>query len=113
MSGNPTNRVLQAESRMRIGNSRFRPELFFISFKNSLADVGDAEHRNGRDDSRPLGMIRKVHVNCSGGDLNRHRAEVPRLRCGYSSRLERRVRATFAPLPSGSSDGRDRPQGLL
>jgi hypothetical protein len=29
MSGYPTNRDLQAESRMRIGNSRFRPELLF------------------------------------------------------------------------------------
>jgi hypothetical protein len=84
----------------------------FISFKNWPADVSDVEHRSGRDDSRPLGMISRVRVKCSGGDLNRHRAEGPRLRCEYSSRLERRVRATFAPLPSGSTDGRDRPQGL-
>jgi hypothetical protein len=53
-------RSKRAESRMRIGNSRFTPELLFISFKSWLTDVGDAEHRNGLDDSRPLGMIRRV-----------------------------------------------------
>src|ERR1700722_16935182 len=94
--------ILHKKIEKQIGNPK----------KNPPADVGDAGHRNRRDDSRPLGMIRKVRVDCSGGDLNRHRAGVPRLRCEYPSRLEGRVRATFAPLPSGPSDGRDRPQGL-
>jgi hypothetical protein len=33
LSSNPTNEDLQAESRMLIGNSRFRPELLFHIFQ--------------------------------------------------------------------------------